>query len=150
MDMPFLAHWRNRSDTQRGAGLAAAVAEDSEGVGELFAECEVLRVHARAAGLELDGTPASLEALDQLMPRWRREPEVVPWLGNDAGFYLGTVIIRTCPGARWQVWPNGQPVVRLASGRELNVIESGLSWAMTGSPELSQAYAEASEGSEAR
>ncbi|MEU9039248.1 DUF6278 family protein [Streptomyces sp. NPDC048352] len=146
MNIPFLANWRNRHETEQGAGLAAALADDPEGVAELFSECEMLRSQARAAGLQLDGTPASLAALDQLMPRWRRDPEAVPWLGNDAGFYLGTVIVRSLPGARWQVWPNGQPVIRLASGRELNVIESGVSWAMTGSPELGQAYAEASEG----
>jgi hypothetical protein len=146
MNIPFLDSWRSRHAPQPRAGLAAALADDPEGITELFSECEMLRVQARAAGLQLDETPASLEALDQLMPRWRRDPEVVPWLGNDAGFYLGTVIIRTIPGAAWQVWPNGQPVIRLASGRELNVIESGVSWAMTGSPELSQAYAEASEG----
>uniref|UniRef100_A0AAU2JYU5 DUF6278 family protein n=1 Tax=Streptomyces sp. NBC_00049 TaxID=2903617 RepID=A0AAU2JYU5_9ACTN len=146
MNIPFLDNWLNRTETEKGAGLAAAFADDPEGVAELFSECEMLRVQARAAGLELDGSPVSLEELDQLMPRWRRDPEIVPWLGNDAGFYLGTVIIRTIPGTAWQVWPNGQPVIRLASGRELNVIESGVSWAMTGSPELSQAYAEASEG----
>ncbi len=54
----------------------------------MFSECEMLRAQARAVGLELDGSPASLEALDQVTPRWRRDPEVVPWLGNDAGFYL--------------------------------------------------------------
>ncbi|GHB74180.1 hypothetical protein GCM10010347_50650 [Streptomyces cirratus] len=146
MNIPFLANWRNRHGAVQGAALASALADDPEGVAELFAECEMLRSQARSAGLELDGSPASLEALDQLMPRWRRDPEAVPWLGNDAGFYLGTVIVRAAEGARWQVWPNGQPVIRLASGRELNVIETGVSWAMTGSPELSQAYAEASEG----
>ncbi|MCB5179463.1 DUF6278 family protein [Streptomyces antimicrobicus] len=145
MNIPFLDNWLHRHETGQGAALAAALAEDPEGVVEMFSECEMLRVHARTAGLELDETPASLEALDQLMPRWRRDPEAAPWLGNDAGFYLGTVIVRTVPGARWQVWPNGQPVIALASGRELNVVESGVSWAMTGSPELSQAYAEASE-----
>ncbi|WP_405977861.1 DUF6278 family protein [Streptomyces sp. NBC_00158] len=146
MNIPFLANWLNRHEAEQGAGLAAALADDPEGVAELFSECEMLRSQARAAGLELDQTPASLEDLDQLMPRWRRDPEAVPWLGNDAGFYLGTVIVRSLPGARWQVWPNGRPVIRLESGRELDVIGSGLSWAMTGSPELSQAYAEASEG----
>lgn len=99
MNIPFLDNWLNRHETEQGAGLAAAFADDPEGVAELFSECEMLRVQARAAGLELDETVASLEALDQLMPRWRRDPEAVPWLGNDAGFYLGTVIIRTVPGA---------------------------------------------------
>ncbi|MEV8532605.1 DUF6278 family protein [Streptomyces sp. NPDC051211] len=145
MNIPFLDNWLNRHETGQGA-LAAALEGDPEGVTEMFSECEMLRVQARAGGLELDESPASLEALDQMMPRWRRDPEVTPWLGNDAGFYLGTVIIRTVPGSGWQVWPNGQPVIRLASGRELNVVESGVAWAMTGSPELCQAYAEASEG----
>ncbi|MFD9726351.1 DUF6278 family protein [Streptomyces sp. NPDC059072] len=146
MNIPFLDNWLNRHETEQGAGLAAAFADDPEGVAELFSECEMLRVQARAAGLELDESVASLGALDQLMPRWRRDPEIVPWLGNDAGFYLGTVIIRTVPGTGWAIRPSGQPVIRLVSGRELNVIESGVSWAMTGSPELGQAYAEASEG----
>ncbi|MEU4950116.1 DUF6278 family protein [Streptomyces lavendulae] len=146
MNIPFLANWLNRHETEQGAGLAAALADHPEGVAELFSECEMLRAQARAAGLELDQTPASLEALDQLMPRWRRDPEAVPWLGSDAGFYLGTVIVRTLRGAAWRSWPNGRPVIRLASGRELDVVESGVSWAMTGSPELSQVYAEAAEG----
>ncbi|WP_455357079.1 DUF6278 family protein [Streptomyces sp. SYSU K217416] len=146
MNIPFLDNWRRRHEAGHGLELTAAIESDPESVAELLSECELLRVQAGSAGLELDETPASLEALDQLMPRWRRDPEDVPWLGNDAGLYLGTVLIRTVPGAGWQVWPNGQPVVRLASGREINVVEAGLSWAVTGSPELSQVYAEASEG----
>ena len=86
-----------------------------------------------------------LGALDQLPPRWREDPEELPWLGNDAGLYLGTVIVRTVPGASWDVWPSGQPVVRLASGREIDVVDAGLTWATTGAPELFQVYAEASE-----
>ncbi|MFF7297448.1 DUF6278 family protein [Streptomyces sp. NPDC008265] len=146
MNIPFLDNWLNRREAEQAPTLAVALADDPEGVAELFSECEMLRAQARSAELELDGSPASLEALDQVTPRWRRDPEVVPWLGNDAGFYLGTVIVRRVPGAAWRVWPNGRPVILLASGRELDVIESGVSWAMTGSPELSQAYAEASEG----
>ena len=42
-------------------------------------------------------------------------------------------------------WPDGQPVVRLPSGQEVDVLEEGGAWAETGSPELSQAYAEVSE-----
>ena len=74
------------------------------------------------AGVELDDSAASLEALDQLVPRWRDDEESLPWLGNDAGLYLGTVIVRTVPGAVWEIWPNGQPVVRLTSGREIDVV----------------------------
>jgi SAM-dependent methyltransferase len=31
------------------------------------------------------------------------------------------VIVATIAGARWRLWPNGHPVVRLASGRDLDV-----------------------------
>lgn len=88
---------------------------------------------------------ASLEALDQLVPRWRDDEEVLPWLGNDAGLYLGTVIVRTVQGAAWGLRSDGQPVILLASGREFDVVASGHEWAASGVPELSQEYAEVAE-----
>ncbi|MEC4018197.1 DUF6278 family protein [Streptomyces sp. H27-D2] len=145
MNIPFLDNWRKRRDAQSGAALISAVEEDPEGVAELLAECDLLRAQAASAGLELDDSVASLAALDQLLPSWRDDPEALPWLGNDAGLYLGSVILRTVPGAVWQVWPNGRPVVRLVSGREINVVQIGLDWAVSGAPELSQVYAETSE-----
>ncbi|MFD7312566.1 DUF6278 family protein [Streptomyces sp. NPDC059883] len=145
MNIPFLDNWRKRHGGEDGTSLASAVDGDPEGVAELLSECELLRVRAGQNGLELDNSPASLEALDQLPPRWRDDPEELPWLGNDAGLYLGTVIVRTVPGAVWHIWPGGHPVVRLVSGREIQVVESGLDWAATGAPELSQVYAEAAE-----
>lgn len=134
MKIPFLG---NRPE-KRGA-------PDPEGIAELLAECELLRSHAFRAGVQLDDTAASLEAVDQLVPRWRDDEEVLPWLGNDAGLYLGTVIVRTVPGAAWKIRPDGQPVVRLASGREFDVVASGQEWAASGVPELSQLYAEVAE-----
>jgi hypothetical protein len=147
MNIPFLDNWRkgHGAAATQGVSVAGVSEEDPEGVAELLSECELLRSQAASAGLELDDTPGSLEALDQLLPRWRDDPEELPWLGNDAGLYLGTVIVRTVRGAVWQVWPNGRPVVKLASGREVNVVEAGLGWAVNGAPELSQIYAEASE-----
>jgi hypothetical protein len=148
MNIHFLANWRKRHGPARGVSVMGATEDaeaDAEGVAELLSECELLRSQASSVGLELDDSARSLEALDQLLPRWRDDPEELPWLGNDAGLYLGTVIVRTVPGAAWQVWPNGQPVVRLASGREIDVVEAGLDWAVSGAPELSQVYAEASE-----
>ncbi|MGW7197100.1 DUF6278 family protein [Streptomyces chryseus] len=145
-NIPFLDTWLKRRAPERGTAVVAPGGDsDTEGLAELLAECELLRVRAGDAGLELDDSPASLDALDQLTPRWRDDPEELPWLGNDAGLYLGTVIVRTVPGAVWQLWPSGQPVVRLASGREINVVELGLDWAVNGAPELSQVYAEVSE-----
>ncbi|KOU57510.1 hypothetical protein ADK57_38630 [Streptomyces sp. MMG1533] len=134
MKIPFLGNRREKPG-----------ALDPEGIAELLAECELLRSQASREGVQLDDTAASLEALDQLVPRWRDDEEVLPWLGNDAGLYLGTVIVRTVPGAAWDLWPSGQPVIRLASGREFDVVASGHEWAGSGVPELSQLYAEVAE-----
>ncbi|MEU2898621.1 DUF6278 family protein [Streptomyces sp. NPDC006967] len=134
MNIPFLGSRR------RKGGLP-----DPEGIAELLAECELLRSQAYRAGVRLDDTPASLEALDQLVPGWRDDEEASDWLGNDAGLYLGTVIVRTVPGAAWEIRSDGQPVVRLVSGREFDVVDSGHEWAASGAPELSQLYAEVAE-----
>lgn len=146
MNIPFLDNWRKRHEDAHTASLADAVSSDPEGVTQLLSECELLRDQAGEAGVELDDSAESLSALDQLLPRWRDDPEVAPWLGSDAGLYLGTVLVRTVPGAGWALRPDDQPVVRLESGRELDVLEEGASWAETGTPELSQLYAEFSEG----
>ncbi|WP_406407805.1 DUF6278 family protein [Streptomyces halstedii] len=151
MNIPFLDNWRKRQAGTRAVALAAAVETDPDGVAELFAECELLRARASQSGLRLDDSPSSLSALDQLPPRWRDDPDELPWLGNDAGLYLGTVLVRTVAGAAWGIRASGQPVVRLASGREIDVVTAGLDWAMTGSPELSEMYAESAEsGPEAK
>ncbi|MGW4031316.1 DUF6278 family protein [Streptomyces sp. NPDC004838] len=147
MNIPFLDNWlkRHGAEEERGRAVAQDDPERAAAIAELFAECELLRVRVERLGLELDDSPASLAALDQLPPRWRDDPEELPWIGNDAGLYLGTVIVRTVTGASWHVWPGGHPVVRLASGREIGVVEAGLEWAVNGAPELSQVYAEAAE-----
>jgi hypothetical protein len=134
MNIPFLGHRRESPPVR-----------DPEGLAELLSECELLRSQASREGIRLDDSPASLEALDQLVPRWRDDEERVTWLGNDAGLYLGTVIVRTVEGAAWGIRPDGQPVVRLASGREFDVVASGQEWAASGVPELSQLYAEVAE-----
>ncbi|WNI18586.1 DUF6278 family protein [Actinacidiphila sp. ITFR-21] len=121
------------------------ISPDGTGIAELLAECELLRARAADDGVELDNLEGSLAALDQLVPSWRDDPEALAELGNDAGLYLGTVVVHTVPGAAWQIWPDGRPTVRLASGREIDTVEIGHSWADSGSPELSQILAEAAE-----
>jgi hypothetical protein len=64
-------------------------------------------------------------------------------LGNEIGLYLGTVIVRNVLGARWHAWPNGHPVVRLHSGRELDVIALVGQRLRDGGPELLSIYSEA-------
>ncbi|WP_371575342.1 DUF6278 family protein [Streptomyces sp. NBC_01314] len=148
MNISFLGNWRKRRDSVFGVAVFTGGDGDDghEGLAELLSECELLRAQAAQAGVRLDDSAASLEALDQLVPRWRDDEETVAWLGNDAGLYLGTVVVRTVPGARWEIWPDGQPVVRLMSGREIDVVEAGHEWAASGAPELSQLYAEVAEG----
>jgi len=141
--IPFVEQWRKRHE---GGVAADPLSADPAETAQLLSECELLRRQARDAGVELDDSPDSLAALDQLLPLWRDDPEVTPWLGSDAGLYLGTVIVRTVQGAAWRLRSDGQPVVRLPSDWEVDVLAEGGSWAETGTPELSQVYGEASEG----
>ncbi|MEV7813738.1 MULTISPECIES: DUF6278 family protein [Streptomyces] len=138
MHLPFLG-------PRHAKKAEAALRADPEAVAALLSECELLRSQAALAGVRLDDTPASLEALDQMVPRWRDDPEMLPWLGHDAGLYLGTVVVRTVPGAAWRIRPDGEPVVHLASGRVAEVVPAGEEWAVSGVPELSQSYAEIAE-----
>ncbi|HET9380643.1 MAG TPA: DUF6278 family protein [Streptomyces sp.] len=126
-------------------GRAKPGVPDAAGIAGLLAECELLRSLASRENVRLDGSAASLEALDQLVPRWRDDEEALARLGNDAGLYLGTVVVRTVPGAAWEIRADGQPVVRLGSGREFDVVGHGRAWAANGTPELSQLYAEVAE-----
>jgi hypothetical protein len=138
MHLPFLGPRHEKT-------AVAAPCADPEAIAVLLSECELLRAHAAEAGVRLDDTPASLEALDQMVPRWRDDPEILPGLGHDAGLYLGTVVVRTVPGAAWRIRADGEPVVRLASGRAVEVVPAGEEWATSGVPELSQRYAEIAE-----
>lgn len=122
--------------------LYGAGADDPGSLGEMLSECGLLREQALAAGLELDDSAASLRALDQLLPDWRDDPQTAEWLGNDAGLYLGTVIVRTVAGANWELLPDGRPMVVLAGGREVDVVAMGTGWANEGAPELHAAYGE--------
>jgi hypothetical protein len=140
MKLPFLDKWRHRPPDVSPPDAW----QDQAGVTQLLSECELLRDRAESVGVLMYDTPKSLAELDQLLPRWRDDPEELPWLGNDAGLYLGTVIVRTLPGSRWEPGPDG-PMVLLASGRQVDVVRAGQEWADSGSPELSQLYAEVSE-----
>ena len=140
MRIPFLDKRRRAEESER----ISAAYPDGAGAAALFSECELLRDQAERVGVVLDDTPESLNALDQLLPRWRDDPEAMPWLGTDAGLYLGTVLVATIAGAHWHRRDDGQPVVVLDSGRELDVVEEGVGWATNGVPELSSVYAEVS------
>ncbi len=56
------------------------------------------------------------------------------------------MIIATVPGARWRVWPNGHPVVRLPSNRDLDVVALANDRVRKGAPLLADVYADATAG----
>lgn len=144
MNLSFLGNWRRRHGHPGSAARGDVLFADPAGANELLSECALLRETAVRGGVVLDDTPQSLAALDQLPPRWREDPETELRLGGDAGLYLGAMIVRTLPGASWRLRSDGQPVVALDSGRQLDVLADGLAWAAAGTPELAQRYAQAS------
>jgi hypothetical protein len=119
----------------------------------LLGRCDQLRAWARARGLELEGVPADLGLLDQAFGEAINQtgngpagPLPAGAVASEAGLFLGTVIIATVPGARWQAWPNGHPVVRLSSSRCLDVVAMAHDRVTRGVPLLATAYADAAAG----
>lgn len=139
MENPFPGHRQDRQD--RHANEQAR----ERAMAEMYAECGLLRELAESSGVRLDDTVDSLTALDQLLPRWRDDPQVSEWLGTDAGLYLGTVIRRQVPGATWQL-VDGRPLMTLPSGFRLDVAELGRDWAQQGAPQLAAVYLAACDG----
>jgi hypothetical protein len=87
---------------------------------DALARCPTLRSWAAARSISLDGTPGSLDALDRATTAADEQGQRA--LHAEGALYLGTVLVRQLPGARWHVWPNGHPVIRLASGRDLDIV----------------------------
>jgi Family of unknown function (DUF6278) len=119
---------------------------DLEQLGELLGRCDQLRALARAHGFELDGSPEDLALLDQAIDQASGElggPSRIAAALSEAGLFLGSVIVATVAGACWRLWPNGHPVVRLASGRDLDVDAMANDRVSRGTPLLADVYADA-------
>ena len=138
-------------------GLARGVAVFSvpphpgpEHLDDLLGRCGQLRSFARAHGFELDGSREDLglldraidEAIGQASSELGGPSQISPVL-TEAGLFLGTVIVATLTGAYWRLWPNGHPVVRLTSGRDLDVATVASDRASKGVPRLADIYADA-------
>ncbi|WP_282202664.1 DUF6278 family protein [Kitasatospora fiedleri] len=144
MENRFPGHRPDRSPTAPPTGRAAE--HDRElAMAEMYGECGLLRELAESAGVRLDDTVESLTALDQLLPRWRDDRQVSQWLGTDAGLYLGTVIRRRVPDARWRLAADGRPLMVLGTGFELDATAIGRDWAEQGAPQLAAVYRAASD-----
>lgn len=71
--------------------------------------------------LDLSTQPEGLSTLDRALNDWSADPAIGPKLANQVGLYLGNAIVKNVEGSHWCVWPNGHPVVRLSSRREMDV-----------------------------
>ncbi|GAA4996347.1 DUF6278 family protein [Actinopolymorpha pittospori] len=128
----------------RGLAVYGPSTEDPEQLAGHLAQCRQLRDLAATIGVDLDGSEQSLARLDRLIGQSHGNV-ISAWLGNEAGTYLGSVLVNTLPGAMWQVWPNGHPVVRLSSGREIDTVMIAHDRVHKGSPPLPDAYRDAAQ-----
>ena len=84
--------------------------------------------------------PAVLdEAIDRFIEEHGRRTQMSA-VESEAGLFLGTVIVSAIHGAHWRLWPNGHPVVCLASGRDLDVIALANDRLRSGQPRLAAVY----------
>jgi hypothetical protein len=131
----------------RGVGVfgSPGFERDADGLHEHLGQCQQLRAWAEGRGLALSSIQADLRWLDQEIDAESGDAETMP-SASEVGLFLGTVIINSSPGAQWRVWPNGHPVVRTASGRELDVVALANLRFRAGAPLLADAYADAVGG----
>jgi hypothetical protein len=104
----------------------------------------------RAHGFELDGSPEDLGPLDQAIDEATDQatselggPSRIGAALTEADLFLGSVIVATVAGAHWRLWPNGHPVVHLASGRDLDVAAMTSDRVSKGALRLADVYADA-------
>jgi Family of unknown function (DUF6278) len=154
--MEFLGRWLRRSRVRRH-GFTIITPPDAQALdGSALEESlrgafDRLRDWAGEHGLQLTDQPRCLDELDRLIDWWSMEG----WDPNDdqqvvdaddpeveVGLYLGHVMVRNRPGARWDLTRDGVPFVRLASGRVLDVIDAAESRVQRGNPRLMRGYAQ--------
>jgi hypothetical protein len=130
-------------------GVAVFTAKDSVVSRDMtgaIGESSRLRQWSNDHGVVLNDDAQSLELLDAHIDEWNADPshyESVD-IGNEVSTYLGNVILKNVAGSRWRVWPNGHPVIALASGRELDVTSLVGDRLRRSGPSLHSIYAQAS------
>jgi hypothetical protein len=116
--------------------------EHSTALGDVLTPSAEFAGWAADHGVPLTQTPESLAQLDGRLDEWA-DSEAGPSLGNEVGLYLGAVLVQHVRGATWVAWPNGHPVVRLASGKELDVVRMVNLRLQSGRPRLAEVYQDA-------
>ncbi len=128
----------------RGVAVLTAKDSDTSSLPLVLRPTSSFRSWAADQGVTLDDSPESLDAVEARLDDWQAS-EMGPRLNNEVGLYLGAVIVAHVPGARWVVWPNGHPVVRLASGKEVDTTAIVRERLSTGAPSLTSVLAKAHE-----
>jgi hypothetical protein len=146
--MSALSAWRRRKSGPERTNAKGLVVfgnpgfQDPKKLNELlFAHDDVLR-WAGERDVQLSNEPDALVTLDGVL-EWAADPKIGPQLANEAGVYLGNIIVGNVRGARWTVWPNGHPVVGLASGRQVDVTDLVSQRLRSGGRSLPDIYSDA-------
>jgi hypothetical protein len=122
----FSAWRRRKGEPKHGTAKGLVVwgnpaFQDPQKLNELLLAHDDVPIWARERNVRLSNEPDGLVTLDGVLDDWVADASIGPRLANEVGVYLGNMIVGNVPGARWTVWPNGHPVVGLASGSELDV-----------------------------
>lgn len=123
--------WRLRFPGQSPKhGIARGVAvfgprgsNNPESLEQLLGRNEDLASWLATEGERLERNTSGLAIVDSHIDEWREVPSIASRLSNEVGLYFGSVLVNELQGAKWHVWPNGHPVVRVASGRDVDAIE---------------------------
>ena len=124
--MSIVSSWRRWRGPKRGIARGIVVFgspgfEDSDRLQELLSGHNEVLHWAAERDLALSDEPEGLSTLDEALDEWTQDPAIGSGIGNEVGLFLGHVIVKNIEGARWSVWPNGHPIVRLVSGRDVDV-----------------------------
>jgi hypothetical protein len=144
--------WRRRKG-QPGRNVAKALVvfgnpgfQDPKKLNELLSAHDDIPRWASARHVHLSNEPDALVTLDEVLDEWDEDPTIGPQLANEVGVYLGNMIVGNVQGARWTVWPNGHPVVGLASGRQVDVTDLVRQRLRSGGRSLPDIYSNAMNG----
>jgi hypothetical protein len=127
MVVGIISTWRRRwRGPKRGVARGITVFGspgfgDPDRLQELLSENNEVMRWATERSLALSDEPDGLSTLEGVMNDWAVDPEIGHRLGNEVGLFLGNIIVKSVEGSHWSVWPNGHPVVRLVSGRDVDV-----------------------------